>query len=335
MSLPATTGLDLIGPERLQQLCEHLFEAFGIATSIVTTDGHLIARGGRNSICSLFYHQHPEARRLCANFDDQIIAQLKANPRARIFKCRHGIIEAAIPLLVNGEMAGILFSGQFFFNPPDPAQMENFAKQAESYAFDKTTFIQAVSKLPIISRPKSKAMVAFFSQLAGLIVDLVNSNALNRQRAHELEQKSSDLEELNRALKIILDNRAIEKKAIEADLMTNVRKFILPYIDQLEKCGVSSSAAVLLNIIRSNIDDLLPPLTGSLTSCYRLLTPAECRVADLVRQGLSTKQIADTLYLSPHTVTNIRNSIRKKLGLTGRKQNLKTFLNTFDNNYNQ
>ncbi|GEM_PF-5401707 len=327
MTLPAAAGLDLIDPERLQQLCDHLFEAFGIAASIITTGGTLIARSGRNSVCNLFYHRHPGARSRCAIFDGQIVRQMEAGRRARIFSCRHGIMEIATPLLVDGKIAGVLFGGQFFCSPPGSDQILDFAGQAERYGFDRSAFIQAVRKLPVIPRSKSRAVAAFLSQLAFLVGDLAHCNNTGRQRAIELEK-------LNKALKTILDNRAIEKRAVEADLMMNVRKFILPYLDRLEKCTPDNDGQVVLNVIRSNIDTLLPPLTGSLASCYRILTPAQCRVADLVRQGLSTKQIARSLYLSPHTVTNIRNAIRKKLGLTGRKQSLKTFFDTIQNNQN-
>ncbi len=328
MTLPATGLLDFLDPQRLRRLCDHLFEAFGIATSIITIDGTLVVGPASNSICNLFYHRHPKARRLCANFDQQIIGQLAKYKVPRVFKCRHGLIEAAIPLLVNSEVAGILFSGQFFFNPPATNQIENFIKQAEQYGFDQNAFTAAVKSLPVIPPARSQAMVDFLGRLAELIVDLAHANSLNLQRGAELEGKAYDLEELSKALETIIENRAVEKKAIEAGLMTNVRKFILPYLDQLEMCSLDQDGKVLVNIIRSNIDNLLSPLASTLASCYRRLTPAECRVADLVRQGMGTKQIAKSLYLSPHTITNIRNSIRKKLGLTGKKQSLKTFLNS-------
>lgn len=50
------------------------------------------------------------------------------------------------------------------------------------------------------------------------------------------------------------------------------------------------------------------------------LTPAECRVADLVGAGFRNKQIAATLRISCRTVESHLNKIFQKLGMIGRAQ---------------
>ena len=49
-------------------------------------------------------------------------------------------------------------------------------------------------------------------------------------------------------------------------------------------------------------------------------------MADLVRQGASSKSIANFLYISISTVEKHRNNIRKKFGILNEKVNLHTFL---------
>jgi DNA-binding CsgD family transcriptional regulator len=56
------------------------------------------------------------------------------------------------------------------------------------------------------------------------------------------------------------------------------------------------------------------------------LTPAEIRLADLIKQGRNTKEIADVLFLSSNTIDSYRKKIRKKLGLQNKKINLRTHL---------
>ena len=58
----------------------------------------------------------------------------------------------------------------------------------------------------------------------------------------------------------------------------------------------------------------------------RCLFPAEIQVANLVKLGKRTKEIAEIMNLSPGTISIHRKNIRKKLELTHQKTNLQTML---------
>lgn len=143
-----------------------------------------------------------------------------------------------------------------------------------------------------------------------------------------LLDKTVSLEKANEALKHLLDQRVIEKSAIEQAMVSNLKRFVFPYIDELEGLHLEMGARAYLNIIRTNIEQLISPVSKSLSGVYLDLTPTEVRVADLIRQGQSTKSIAAILNTSPSTVEKHRNSIRRKLGVLNQKCNLQTYLNT-------
>jgi len=67
-------------------------------------------------------------------------------------------------------------------------------------------------------------------------------------------------------------------------------------------------------------------LSASLLS----LSPAEIQVANFIKHGKSTKDIAVALSLSPETVKNHRQNIRKNMGLKNKKMNLRTHLLTLE-----
>ena len=56
------------------------------------------------------------------------------------------------------------------------------------------------------------------------------------------------------------------------------------------------------------------------------LSRAELKVANFIRQGRRSKEIAEVLGLSVRTVEACRNNIRRKLRIKNKKVNLRTYL---------
>ncbi|MBI9093171.1 MAG: response regulator [Desulfobacterium sp.] len=150
---------------------------------------------------------------------------------------------------------------------------------------------------------------------------------LIRQRQALLDKTFSQAK-TNEALKALLDQREIEKRAIEQTMINNLKRYVFPYLDDMEHLKNGESVQDYTRIIRTNIEQLVSPASKSLAGAYQNLTPSEIKVADLIRQGRSTKSIADLLALSPSTVEKHRNKIRKKLNILKQKVNLYTFLNS-------
>jgi PAS domain S-box-containing protein len=146
-------------------------------------------------------------------------------------------------------------------------------------------------------------------------------------REQELEDRTYDLEEMNAALHILLKKREDDKTALEEKMLLNVKQLIQPYLHNLQQTRLSARQSRLLNIILANMDEILSPFARNATNAYNRLTPKELQIADLIKQGKTTKEIADIMSSSIRTIEFHRSNIRRKFELKG-KANLRTHLLT-------
>ena len=156
--------------------------------------------------------------------------------------------------------------------------------------------------------------------------ELLKANKQLKESQQNLQIKASDLAELNAALNILLDKREKDKEVLEEGILTNVRTLIEPYLTKLKKSKLPQSQKTLLDILESNLNEIVSTFTRKLSSKYLNLSPSEIQVANLVKHGKSNKEIAEIYNVSKRTIAFHRENIRKKLGLTNKKTNLKTYL---------
>jgi DNA-binding CsgD family transcriptional regulator len=147
-----------------------------------------------------------------------------------------------------------------------------------------------------------------------------------KEREQELELQRQKLEETNTALRVLLKAREEDKRDLEDKVLANVKELVNPYIEKLNNSGLDARQKAYLEIVESNLNDIISPFLHQLSSKYLSLTPREIQVAGLVREGKTTKEIAEILSISTNAVDFHRKNVREKLGLKNRSANLRTHL---------
>mgnify|MGYP001815282930 FL=1 len=150
------------------------------------------------------------------------------------------------------------------------------------------------------------------------------------ERTQELRLKSESLEEMNTALKVLLKKREEDKNELEEKVIYNVKEMVQPFMEKLGRTRLDDRQRTFLEIMESNLDDIVSPFAKKLSTRYLNLTPSEIQIANLVKHGKTTKEIAELLSLSTRTIESHRDSIRKKLGIKNQKANLRTHLMSYE-----
>ena len=221
-------------------------------------------------------------------------------------------------------------------HPPEslPYVMDQFTKQInQSITIAKdipvlrkngSVFFADVSAAPMNVKGE-KCMLGMFRD----ITDRKKAEEALRQREEELSIKSRNLEEMNAALKVLLKQREDDRYQMEENVLTNVKTSIIPYLEKLKKGALSKQQKTYIKMIEDQISEIIAPFLRSLSRSSFDLTPQELRVADMVKNGHTTKDIADVLKISTKTVDYHRDNLRRKLGIRNQKTNLRSFLLRF------
>ena len=150
-----------------------------------------------------------------------------------------------------------------------------------------------------------------------------------REREKELEIRTQSLEEANIALTVLLKRIDEDKTELEQKILDNIQALAIPHLERLKNTPLNEKQKSYADILEANLKEIISPFSQILSSRHYKLTPAEIQIANLIRQGKTTKEIAEVLHLGKKTIDSHRGNIRKKLGVRNKKIGLRAHLSTF------
>jgi len=179
---------DLIDVEQFQMLQDRLNGIYSFPSSIIDNEGKVLTATAWQDICTKFHRQNRECEKECIKSDQYIANHLhEANPTVS-YRCPHGLIDNATPIIIEGVHYGNFFTGQFFLEPPD---LNFFRAQAKRYGFDEDAYLEAVKKVPIWTREQ---LNSYLFLIKGLI-EVISSIGLKNLKEIETRKRMKENEE--------------------------------------------------------------------------------------------------------------------------------------------
>ncbi|MBU0485295.1 MAG: PAS domain S-box protein [Proteobacteria bacterium] len=152
------------------------------------------------------------------------------------------------------------------------------------------------------------------------------------QNKRTLRRQQEELAANKAALSVLLDHTRQSETEIQKNVLATLENMVIPYLDEaMEAVTENATASVALQAALDCLRQVTSPYAKKIASPEVGLSPRELQIADLVKQGLTTKDIAGRFNLAVGTVEFYRDRIRKKLKIKNKKANLRTYLLSMQN----
>ncbi len=184
---------DLIDIDHFQNLQDRLNKIYSFPSSIIDNDGNILTATAWQEICMQFHRKNRETEKLCIKSDQYIRDHIHEAKPALSYRCPHGLVDNATPIIIDGVHYGNFFTGQFFLEKPDPAF---FRSQARKYGFDEDAYLEAVGKVPIWSQEQLDSYLFFIKGL----IEVIAESGLKKLREIENRETIEKKEKRNRTI---------------------------------------------------------------------------------------------------------------------------------------
>lgn len=159
---------ELLDIPRLHELLDLLDEIHSMPSAIVDIEGNILTTTTWQGICAKFHRVNPETAPMCLESKRHIGARLAAHDPQVVYRCPLGLVDAAMPIIIEGEHLGNVFTGQFFTEPPDEAY---FMNQARQYGFDESDYLVSMREVPLFAEERFRKNLTFIHSLTQMLAE--------------------------------------------------------------------------------------------------------------------------------------------------------------------
>ena len=209
---------DLVDIPKLQALMDSFCQVIGAPNAVLEVDGTILAGAGWQRACTHFHRVNPDSCKRCLQSDTSLVESMTRGVPYAVYRCLNGLVDAAAPILVDGRHVANVFTGQFLTEPPD---LDFFRAQARQFNFDEAPYLEAISKIPVISQDRVESITRVYAQLASMLAD----SGLDRLRQKEAAAESAHLNE-------VLEQRVLDRtealRESEARVQTKLNAILSP-----------------------------------------------------------------------------------------------------------
>jgi PAS domain S-box-containing protein len=226
---------DLVDIAEFSGMMASFYHATGIPHGLIDTDNRVLSGIGWQDICTKFHRVNELSCARCHESELYIARHLHEGPYIG-YQCANGLMDYAAPVIIDGNHVATIFLGQFLHEAPD---VEAFRKQARKFGYDEVSYLQALAKVPVLSKEQAASTMEFYAKLAIMLAQSGHERLRHLEALDEVVRLNSELnskvEERTRELalsNISLEEEVEEHKQVEG-LLKREHDFVQALIEGL------------------------------------------------------------------------------------------------------
>ena len=161
---------ELVDTQSISSLFRDFFRTTGLRCDIFTLGGEALTSSSNwVTVCMEFHRKHPLSNQRCIESDTNVLNSLLGDRDYCIYVCRNGMIDAGARVMVGGEHVANILLGQLFCDEPD---LQWFRRQALDLGFDEHAYLEAIGRVPVLTRERLETALSFVSRWAAILGEL-------------------------------------------------------------------------------------------------------------------------------------------------------------------
>lgn len=177
---------DLIDVQVLQKIQDAFSEYTGMASLITNEEGSPITVGsGFSDFCMHFTRKTEMGNKRCEECDKKGAILTLEKGRPVVYRCHTGLIDYAVPIMVEDRVIGSFIGGQVSTGPMD---MEQVRETARELGLDEEGYVAAAGRIVTLQEDEVNRAAEFLYTLGNIISDMAYRSNEDLKKSRKLEQ---------------------------------------------------------------------------------------------------------------------------------------------------
>lgn len=165
---------ELIDISILQEMQNSFSKMTGIAAYITDVDGNYVTGAScQTDFCSRYTRATAIGQQRCRTCDSNCSKHAAHQGRAITYHCHTGLRNFAAPIMINDQLIGCFFGGQFLDGPPDDDKIRHIANEL---GIDKQEYLAAYHNVPFFPRDTLKRASLFLHTITNALSSIAYHN---------------------------------------------------------------------------------------------------------------------------------------------------------------
>lgn len=222
---------DLLNLHAVSKCLQDFEKIVHLAMAVKDVHGNMLLNTKFQDICVNYHKNNQETSSNCLRSDVSNSLGVTAG-EYKIYKCLNGIYDMVTPIIIENEHLGNLYVGQFLLDSDLP-DLDFYRAQALKYGFDAEGYIDALKKLPILSRESASEIMTFIGEFANILSSIGMKNLNLKRSFYEKNILFESLKKSEENYRILVENQG--DYIIKVDLNGNFSYVSPSYCELLGK----------------------------------------------------------------------------------------------------